>query len=40
MPGEKKQKTKKPRKTSQYRKKKKIQYQWKSFESTLILDFN
>ena len=36
------EKTKKPRKISQYRqkKKKKIQYQWKSDESTLILDFN
>ena len=37
------EKTKKPRKMSQYRplkkKKKKIQYQWKSDESTLILDF-
>ena len=36
------EKAKKPRKMSQYRKKKKkkrIQYQWKSDESTLILDF-
>ena len=34
------EKTKKPRKMSQYRqKKKKIQYQWKSDESILISDF-
>ena len=35
------EKTKKPKKMSQYRPKKKtkIQYHWKSDESTLILDF-